>query len=301
MGIVGRLAPGLLVEAEGLKMQQSMAQPGTACRALLTSVLFVAAAACGESETGSAGSNGTGGTASSESSSTGAGGGTSTAPASGDGGNGGGGATGTASNTGGGAQGSGAQGSGAQSGGAQGGGAAGNGGVGGLVSDPECVDENGVARSNCEDGSCVEVGSNDHGPVFQCAPTCTGDDDCEGDTECYFATYEFSPVCAPTRPECDVLAAEDNCACNGFHIGPVVLVSGEGEDCTVLDDEATACFWAYGGCLDACIYQFYRYDLGDGTALIMQTSAPDVSTGWVGLGSGPAPESCPVVDSYFNL
>lgn len=170
----------------------------------------------------------------------------------------------------------------------------------GLSSDPECVFVNGLVRSYCDEGVCLEFGKNDSGPVYQCASPCPTDgSECQGDTECYYATNTAALLCGPTRPSCDVTAVGDECPCKGFRYGPILHVSGTGEGCTVIDDDATACFWANGGCLDACIYAFYRYELDDGTALIMHTTANDISAGWMGDGAGPAPLSCPAAGSYY--
>lgn len=170
----------------------------------------------------------------------------------------------------------------------------------GLVSDPECVVVNGLVRSDCDEGLCLEFGKNDSGPVYQCADPCPVDgSECEGDTECYYAANTTDLLCGPTRPSCDVRSVGDECPCKGFKYGPVLHVSGTGEDCSVVDDDATACFWANGGCLDACFYAFYRYELGDGTALIIRTTAYEISPGWMADGSGPAPTSCPAAEGYY--
>jgi hypothetical protein len=47
--------------------------------------------------------------------------------------------------------------------------------------------------------------------------------------------------------------------------------------------------------LDACVPAFYRYDLGDGTALIVQAYQGEMPPGWVSEGQGLSPTSCPAV------
>jgi hypothetical protein len=74
-----------------------------------------------------------------------------------------------------------------------------------------------------------------------------------------------------------------------------VLVSGEGEDCEIVTEEVPSCYWQYATCLDACVPAFYRYDLGDGTALIVQAYQGEMPPGWVSEGQGLSPTSCPAV------
>ena len=64
---------------------------------------------------------------------------------------------------------------------------------------------------------------------------------------------------------------------------------------------ARVAFGPYAGqppqdCLDACVPAYYRYELGDGTALIVRAYQGEMPPGWMGEGQGQWPASCPVVE-----
>jgi hypothetical protein len=177
----------------------------------------------------------------------------------------------------------------------------------GTVSDPRCQVVNSALVNDCPDGTiCIQLDYVDGEFIFECMSTCYLDEDCDADRECYDYSNQGSPVCGPPRPSCNVTASEDACECDVFDDGsyrPILLVQGEGEDCEVLADDRTACYWQYSDCLDDCTPRFYRYDLGDGTALIAAPGNGELPPGWVvdsRTGAGE-PSSCPAAADFYNL
>ncbi len=167
-----------------------------------------------------------------------------------------------------------------------------------------CSVVNGGIVDECPEGSfCHQLDVTDDGEfVFACAQSCNTDDDCEGDMECYDAFDEGRLACAEARPVCVADASEDACLC-GFNDGsgsPVFLVMGTGAECAIVEREQTACFSQTGTCLNSCVDEFYRYDLGDGTSLIMRALQGSISPGWVSDGQGLAPASCPALASEYD-
>lgn len=176
------------------------------------------------------------------------------------------------------------------SGGATTGGAT-TGGGGGAGNESECS----ILVDECPDGSfCFAVAQNDEGPVFRCTSECDYDEDCDAGEECYSPDSAGGPkLCSPARPECEPTAGEGECTCST--VGSAVLVRGTGDDCEVVSTDASACYWQNGTCLDACIREYYRYELDDGTALVVGALQGEMPPGWVSDGQGDAPESCPAV------
>jgi hypothetical protein len=167
-----------------------------------------------------------------------------------------------------------------------------------------CSVVNGGLVDECPEGSfCHQLDDTDDGEfAFECAQSCTTDEDCDGDMECYDAFDEGRLTCAEAQPVCLPRAAQSDCEC-GFDAGtqsPVFLVMGTGADCVVVERDQTACYSQTGTCLNSCVDQFFRYDLGDGTALIVRALQGSISDGWTGDGQGFFPESCPVLESEYN-
>lgn len=147
----------------------------------------------------------------------------------------------------------------------------------------------------CPAGSfCLAVDQNANGPIYRCASYCDYDEDCDAGEECYSPDSAGGPkLCSPARPECEPTASEGECSCST--VGSAVLVRGTGDDCEVVSADASACYWQNGTCLDACVREYYRYELDDGTALIVGALQGEMPSGWVSDGQGDAPESCPAV------
>jgi len=165
------------------------------------------------------------------------------------------------------------------------------GGAGGATNEPECS----ILADECPVGSfCYAIAENDEGLVYQCTSFCDYDEECDVDEECYSPDHSGGTrVCGPARPKCEPTAAEGECSCDT--VSSAVLVRGTGDDCEVVSTDASACYWQYGTCLDACIREYYRYEFEDGTSLIVEALQGEMPPGWVRDGQGNAPESCPTV------
>lgn len=166
-----------------------------------------------------------------------------------------------------------------------------------------CSIVNGGLVDECAEGSfCLQTGNDEDGePEYACAQACSSDDECQGEQECYDVEDTGRSSCGPPQPVCDPAAGADTCEC-GFDDGtrdPIFLVMGTGADCVIVERDRTACFGQTGTCLNSCVAEFYRYDLGDGTALILRALQGSISDGWVSDGQTTAPISCPALAAEY--
>ncbi len=147
---------------------------------------------------------------------------------------------------------------------------------------------------SCADMQTCSTGSKSE---YRCLADCSEDADCESGQECVRDDEAFR-VCDDPRPVCDGDAAEADCDC-GFKPGVAFVVSGTGADCAIVERDTDACFGQWSTCLNACVDEFYRYDLGDGTALIVRGLQGGITEGWTSDGQGGFPMSCPALDGEF--
>lgn len=127
---------------------------------------------------------------------------------------------------------------------------------------------------------------------------------CSTDEECPAHRPNCSPgiafgsyVCSAANfnpRSCDPLAEGDDCTC-GIKTFPSYRVEGSGEDCEIIEEDLAFCFEQSQTCLNSCQPQFFRYDLDDGTALIVQALQGGISLGWQAEGQNSSPASCPAV------
>lgn len=135
-----------------------------------------------------------------------------------------------------------------------------------------------------------------------CHKTCQSDDDCYAERpNCSPEISWGSYVCseADYRPRrCDPEATGSDCEC-GVSDDSAFLVEGTGEDCEIIESGVTACFEQAMTCLNACQDEFYRYDLGNGQAIIALGLQGSISPGWESNGQGStSPNSCPAIDLW---
>lgn len=148
---------------------------------------------------------------------------------------------------------------------------------------------------SCPDGTTCSRGS---GSEFRCLLECGGPTDCGDEQDCVSDEEGFR-VCDNPRPVCAADAPEADCEC-GFKAGGAFRVSGTGEECTVVERDVDACYSQWSTCLNACVDEFFRYDLGDGTALIVRGLQGGITEGWVNDGqSSSFPMSCPALEGEF--
>jgi hypothetical protein len=132
-----------------------------------------------------------------------------------------------------------------------------------------------------------------------CHEYCESDADCPSHRPNCTPEVNFSPnVCSEAdynpRP-CDPEATGDDCEC-GIGDDQAYLVEGTGDDCEILDQGVTACFEQAMTCMNACVREFYRYELGDGTAIIALGFQGQISDGWQNDGQfQDSPQSCPAI------
>lgn len=163
-----------------------------------------------------------------------------------------------------------------------------------------CQVVNGGLIDECPDGQFCRL--RDDSDEYDCVAMCDEDDECSEGQECYDADNIGMPICAPARPVCSGDASQSDCDC-GFHDGTdskVFLVRGTGDDCEIVERDRTACYSQHSTCLNACVDQFFRYELGDGTALIIRGLQGGITQGWSGDGQGNAPSSCPILESEYS-
>lgn len=95
-----------------------------------------------------------------------------------------------------------------------------------------------------------------------------------------------------TSPVCVATADADACECDSYE---AMLVSGTGADCKIVKKDQTACFELTNTCINNCVVEFYRKDLGDGTSLIVQALQGDITQGWEFDGQEGGSLSCPII------
>lgn len=169
-----------------------------------------------------------------------------------------------------------------------------------------CSVVNGGLVDACPEGSfCHQTGNDAEGePTYACVEGCSTDDDCAGDLECYDQGDEGRRSCGERRPVCVGDASLDDCECSfksSDDSDPVFVVQGTGDDCEIVSREATACYRQEGTCLNSCVDQFWRYELGDGTAILFRGLQGGISDGWSGDGQGDTPDSCPALAGEYPL
>lgn len=159
-----------------------------------------------------------------------------------------------------------------------------------------------TSRADCPDGMvCEYVHTSDRQMTDEliCHEYCSSDDDCPAarphcSPEIAWGSYVCSTANFNPRP-CDPQATGDDCAC-GNRSNPAFRVEGTGEDCVILEEDVSACYEQANTCLNDCQPEFYRYDLGDGTAIIVLGLQGSISEGWVSDGQHDVtPASCPAI------
>lgn len=117
-----------------------------------------------------------------------------------------------------------------------------------------------------------------------CHESCDTDDDCPSQRpNCTPEIVPGSKVCSEadyTPRDCDPQATGEDCEC-GIGDDNAVLVEGSGDDCTIVEEDVSACFEQAMTCLNACVDQTYRYELDDGQAIIADGYHQGmISDGW---------------------
>ncbi len=126
-----------------------------------------------------------------------------------------------------------------------------------------------------------------------CAPECQDETNCDGLSNCSLSDPTSDKQGCASLPVCTGLESEAECKCSFSN--EAVLVQGIGADCKVLKRNQGACFSQSGTCLNSCVANFFRKDLGDGTALIVLGLQGSITEGWESDGQIETPSSCPAL------
>jgi len=98
---------------------------------------------------------------------------------------------------------------------------------------------------------------------------------------------------------CVADAAAVDCDCTSD--STAWIVSGTGATCAIVSEAANACYSNTDTCLNNCVDEFYAYDQGDGTRLIVRALQGQMSDGWVSEGQGSSPGSCPTIEAPLEF
>lgn len=137
-----------------------------------------------------------------------------------------------------------------------------------------------------------------------CQESCVDDEECPSHRpNCTSGVVSGEWVCseaAYSPRSCEPEATGEDCEC-GIGDDEAYLVEGTGEDCVILEEDVTACFEQTGTCRNGCANEFFRHELGDGTAIIATGLNGSIGDGWDSDGQALSPISCPAIedDSQF--